>query len=38
MRIRDGKTGKPESLPKLNMKPEGCRILTVETEGAFQVK
>jgi hypothetical protein len=38
MRIRDSKTGKPKNLPKLNMKPEDCPMLTVETERAFQVK
>jgi hypothetical protein len=35
MAIRDSKTEKPESLPKLNMKPEGCHMLTVEAEDAF---
>jgi hypothetical protein len=38
MRIKDYKIGKPEGLPKLNMKPEGCPMLIVEVKGAFQVK
>jgi hypothetical protein len=38
MRIKDNKTGKPEGLPKLNLKPEGCPMLIVEAESAFQVK
>jgi hypothetical protein len=35
MRIRDNKTGKLEGLPKLNTKPEGCHMLTMEAECAF---
>jgi hypothetical protein len=38
MRIKDIKIRKLESLPKLNMKPKGCHMLTVEVKGAFQVK
>jgi hypothetical protein len=38
MKIKDNKIGKPEGLPKLNMKPEGCLMLTVKAERAFQVK
>jgi hypothetical protein len=38
MRIRDRKTRKPKSLLELNMKPGGCPILTMKTEGAFLVK
>jgi hypothetical protein len=37
MRIKDNK-GKSEGLSKLNMKPEGYIMLTVEAEYAFQVK
>jgi hypothetical protein len=35
MIIKDNKTGKPKGLPKLNMKPEGCPMLTVEAECVF---
>jgi len=38
MKIKDNKIGKPEGLPKLNMKLEGCLILIVKAEGAFLVK
>jgi hypothetical protein len=38
MRIRDHKTGKPQGLPKLNIKPKGCLMLIAKVEGAFQAK
>jgi len=34
MRIKDNKTGKPEGLPKLNYKPEGCPMLIVKAESS----
>jgi hypothetical protein len=38
MRIKDNKIGNSKSLHKLNIKPEGCPMLIVEAESAFQVK
>jgi hypothetical protein len=38
MRIKDHKIGKPEGLPKINMKLEGFPMLIVEAEMAFDVK
>jgi hypothetical protein len=38
MRIRDNKTGKAQSLPKLNMKPKCCPMLIAKAKGAFQAE